>query len=113
MNPYLVMSYKFTDFKLSQNMLNISQVIPDFQETLYGCCTDGQTPAAGPNSEGCPIVFGCDVTAFGCCDDGVTPANGFDREGCQEKEQPTSCDQTPYGCCFDGSKPAKGAENSP
>ena len=49
---------------------------------MYGCCADGQTPAAGPDAEGCPLRITCDMTAFGCCPDGETMANGFSKEGC-------------------------------
>jgi len=49
---------------------------------MYGCCADGQTPAAGPDAEGCFFRITCDMTAFGCCPDGETIANGFSKEGC-------------------------------
>ena len=76
------------------------------QDTLFGCCPDGQTPAAGPENDGCPIVFGCESSAYGCCEDGVTFANGLNGEGCQE--HPPRCARMPFGCCLDGEKAAKG-----
>ena len=99
--PYVL--YCYGTLKLLMMYL---QGFSTFQDTLFGCCTDGQTPAGGLNGEGCPIVFGCEATAFGCCEDGVTPANGFNGEGCKEKQP--HCEKTKYGCCPDGVKPAKG-----
>jgi len=49
---------------------------------MYGCCGDNQTPAAGPDADGCPLRITCDTTAFGCCPDGETIANGFSKQGC-------------------------------
>lgn len=50
-------------------------------ETQYGCCEDGVSPASGENFEGCPESQ-CDQTLFGCCSDNKTPAEGNDNEGC-------------------------------
>ena len=70
-----------------------------FQDTNFGCCTDGVTPAGGPNGEGCPVVFGCEATVFGCCPDGLSPANGENYAGCQVPEK---CLSSKFGCCPDG-----------
>ena len=78
-----------------------------FQDTTYGCCPDGQTPADGPQGEGCPVHYTCDQTAFGCCPDGVNPANGFNGEGCEHFMAP-HCSNTIFGCCSDGKTPAQG-----
>ena len=67
---------------------------------IFGCCPDGQTPAGGPLSEGCPEQFGCAVTAYGCCPDGVIAANGFKNEGCEAPIK--TCSNSPHGCCPDG-----------
>lgn len=72
----------------------------------YGCCPDGQTPAAGYNDEGCPESYGCGRTAYGCCPDGVTSANGFNNEGCEEPVK--TCHDSPHGCCPDGISEAAG-----
>lgn len=37
--------------------------------STFGCCSDNETTASGPDEQGCP----CNVTKFGCCPDGVSP----------------------------------------
>ena len=108
--PFVAFITSFTARRILCIHIQIYKCIHTFQDTLFGCCTDGQTPAAGPDGEGCPIVFGCEATAFGCCSDGVTPANGFNGEGCKEKDKSKPCEETPFGCCYDGIRPAKGVE---
>ena len=78
------------------------------QNTDYGCCkSDGQTPANGPNQEGCPEEFSCLLTAFGCCPDNKTPALGINYKGCLP-----ACESSQYGCCLDGETMALGKYNS-
>lgn len=48
------------------------------ENTEYKCCSDGRTPAKGPNFAGCT----CDASQFGCCPDGVEEAQGENFEGC-------------------------------
>ena len=57
----------------------------------FGCCSDGETPAEGPDEEGCEEKqdcnnFGDDKTypGFGCCPDGKTFAQGPKNQGCFE-----------------------------
>ena len=82
------------------------------QDTLYGCCADGQTAAKGIDGEGCPEhIYGCDKYGFGCCPDGVTSAQGPDHEGCPSKTPVAlrvGCDQSQFGCCADGVTAAAG-----
>ncbi|XP_047512899.1 papilin-like isoform X1 [Pieris napi] len=59
------------------------------ETTAYGCCSDGETPAHGPQNEGC-----CLRSRFGCCPDNYTPAEGPHLEGC-------SCMNAHFGCCPD------------
>lgn len=65
----------------------------------HGCCSDGKTPAHGPNREGC-----CLQTEYGCCQDNITPARGPNLEGCQ-------CEQAQFGCCPDNRTIAIGYYN--
>lgn len=48
------------------------------ENTKYKCCSDGRTPATGPNFAGCT----CDASQYGCCPDGVEEAQGENFEGC-------------------------------
>lgn len=58
--------------------------VVDCHDSVHGCCSDGKTPAAGPDNDGCPIegdhyktdTDSCEFTSYGCCPDGVTPALG-------------------------------------
>ncbi|XP_060520392.1 papilin isoform X2 [Cylas formicarius] len=68
--------------------------------STYGCCPDKESPAHGPNAEGC-----CLSGPFGCCPDDITPATGANNEGCQ-------CQYSPYGCCPDQTTSAKGYNNA-
>lgn len=65
----------------------------------FGCCRDGDTPAHGPNGEGC-----CLDSPFGCCLDNITPARGPNLEEC-------GCQYSPYGCCPDNTTSARGYDN--
>ena len=77
------------------------------QQTTYGCCPDGQTPAGGRNNKDCPKQYGCQNTLYGCCPDGVSPAAGYEQQGCDKiVRQP--CAHTEHGCCKDGLTPARG-----
>ena len=53
-------------------------------ESKYGCCPDGQRPAAGHNFENCgrETPAACANSQFGCCKDGVTPAHGPEYGEC-------------------------------
>ncbi|XP_053702002.1 papilin isoform X2 [Synchiropus splendidus] len=107
---------------------------PSFSPTLhcsqshYGCCPDGRTSAAGPQSLGCPQTPpptaappSCSQSSFGCCRDGLTAAQGPNNEGCPENVAPAptvtptlpsenavQCRATTYGCCYDRTTPAGG-----
>ena len=48
----------------------------------FGCCSDNETEAEGPDGLGC-----CKVSEFGCCEDGETEAQGPDGEGCPVEEE--------------------------
>ena len=91
------------------------------ENSTYGCCDDGVTPAHGPNREGCclstpykccpdnvlaargPDFYGCgcQYTRFGCCPDNTTAARGPGNEGC-------GCQYTPHECCPNRFTPATG-----
>ena len=82
------------------------------ETTQYGCCSDGVTPAMGPNMVGCqntcnrgtgevwcdttkecirpwettcpPLTLGgCAASRYGCCNDGETTATGLNFAGCE------------------------------
>lgn len=44
--------------------------------SAYGCCQDGETPAHGPDYEGCCLLY-----PYGCCPDNHQPAEGPHLEG--------------------------------
>lgn len=48
-------------------------------ETDFGCCPDGITPAEGLYLEGCS---NCSDSDFGCCPDNITVAGGENFDGC-------------------------------
>jgi hypothetical protein len=108
------------------------------QDTEYGCCSDGKTPASGEQNEGCPrqeSPTSCSESPFGCCPDGVTPAGGDNNEGCpadETEEQSTvavdgttttfvpavhiespGCLHSTYGCCSDHVTPREGDSSLP
>ena len=74
------------------------------ENSQFGCCADGTTPARGFYSEGCPPA--CQSSHYGCCLDGETEAPGPDGKGC-----PAACVATVYGCCTDGETQARGFDN--
>ncbi|KAI8425354.1 hypothetical protein MSG28_007115 [Choristoneura fumiferana] len=75
-------------------------------ETKFGCCPDGVSPAAGLRNKGCPSSK-CKETLYGCCkSDNKTPAEGNDQEGCPPPPPP--CKSSEFGCCKDGKTEAKG-----
>ena len=108
--------FLFLAFTLSTKAATtVPPLIGGCSGTRFGCCADGQTPAAGPNFLGCPgttpapIVPGdCLFTTFGCCADGKTVATGPHFAGCSKLIG--GCGGTRYGCCPDGST-AAGGEN--
>lgn len=57
------------------------QITKTCNETKFGCCEDGVSPATGKKFEGCPSTH-CEETLFGCCPDNKTAATGNDNEGC-------------------------------
>ncbi|XP_026315037.1 papilin isoform X10 [Hyposmocoma kahamanoa] len=67
--------------------------------SAYGCCQDGETPAHGPDYEGCCLLY-----AYGCCPDNHQPAEGPHLEGC-------SCQRARFGCCPDNITIARGPDN--
>nr|XP_006014166.1 PREDICTED: papilin-like [Latimeria chalumnae] len=109
--------------------------VRDCMQTIYGCCPDGWTPAAGPRGIGCRSVS-CQETRYGCCPDGTTAAQGprnagcprFDSDGYWKPNEPNRSEQgatvtvptsvrqsssdecrgTTYGCCYDNNGPAMG-----
>ena len=49
----------------------------------FGCCSDGETPAPGPEGEGCDEArHNCTLGPFGCCPDGKTWSQGPLDQGC-------------------------------
>jgi hypothetical protein len=58
-----------------------SSFLSDFR---FGCCSDGETPANGPDGEGCDENRQCSAGKFGCCPDKVTFAQGPNKQGCFE-----------------------------
>ena len=48
----------------------------------FGCCSDGETPADGPDDEGCEEKQNCKTGPFGCCPDGKTFSQGPKKQGC-------------------------------
>ena len=50
----------------------------------FGCCSDGETPASGPEGDGCDENRECGAGPFGCCPDGVTLSQGPKNQGCFE-----------------------------
>ncbi|XP_037294252.1 papilin-like isoform X4 [Manduca sexta] len=83
------------------NIFSSSIAYENCTTSEFGCCFDQETPATGPQGEGCP----CNSTEFGCCPDGVSPARGNDFEGCV-----ITCNLSSYGCCPDGETPAHGPD---
>ncbi|XP_048340392.1 papilin isoform X2 [Sphaerodactylus townsendi] len=106
--------------------------VQDCSRSLYGCCSDGRTPATGPLKQGCPSNF-CQHARYGCCSDGVSPALGPNKEGCPQyysdvytnrnepaaasqsasrvlpQHSPTvECRSSMYGCCYDNIASASG-----
>ncbi|XP_053330825.1 papilin isoform X2 [Spea bombifrons] len=94
----------------------------DCKKNIYGCCSDGKTPASGPGGQGCSS---CWQSRFGCCPDGVTEAQGLNNVGCQnfysdgnpgrnQRADPVpavpsdECRGSQYGCCFDNVNKALG-----
>lgn len=69
------------------------------EDSAYGCCEDGATPAHGSNNEGC-----CLSSTYKCCPDNVMPARGPNFYGC-------ACQYTRFGCCPDNSTAARGPNN--
>ena len=63
----------------------------------FGCCSDGETPASGPDGEGCDENKLCENGPFGCCPDERTWAQGPKKQGCFECP-PEVCDHilTPF-----------------
>ena len=55
-----------------------------FFSQRFGCCSDGETPADGPDEEGCDEKQDCKTGLFGCCPDGSTFAQGPKKQGCFE-----------------------------
>ena len=50
----------------------------------FGCCSDGETPASGPDAQGCDENKSCENGPFGCCPDKRTFAQGPHKQGCFE-----------------------------
>jgi hypothetical protein len=50
------------------------------EDSEFGCCKDGRSPASGPNYEGCS----CEASLYGCCPEGTKEAEGLNFEGCGE-----------------------------
>ena len=84
-------------------------------DTLFGCCDDGETVAAGVGEEtGCEKNKRCQAGKFGCCPDGRTFAQGPRRQGCftcpEEIFHCDQCELTEFGCCPDLQNAAAGPE---
>lgn len=81
------------------------------EDSDYGCCSDGFTPAEGPNKEGCnEIDVTCAASYYGCCPDRITAAKGPAYQGCPGvlPHVPSPCANSLYGCCQDGQSRAMG-----
>lgn len=65
--------------------------------SAYGCCPDGETPAHGPEFEGCCLQY-----VFGCCPDNYRPAEGPHLEGNWEKslKLTNSCSAMKYNMAY-------------
>lgn len=50
----------------------------------FGCCSDGETAASGPDGQGCDENKSCENGPFGCCPDKRTFAQGPHKQGCFE-----------------------------
>uniref|UniRef100_A0A670I4U8 Papilin, proteoglycan like sulfated glycoprotein n=1 Tax=Podarcis muralis TaxID=64176 RepID=A0A670I4U8_PODMU len=69
-------------FSSHQNVASTTEV-QDCNQSLHGCCSDGQTVAAGPFGQGCPFDT-CHQSRYGCCPDGISPSQGPNKEGCPQ-----------------------------
>ncbi|XP_044730136.1 papilin isoform X2 [Chrysoperla carnea] len=78
-------------------------------ETKHGCCPDGVSVAKGSKNKGCPKIK-CAETLFGCCPDNVTAAEGNDNEGCKKEPPPPECASSKFGCCSDNVTKASGPD---
>lgn len=76
-----------SDMSATKTPLRDNRHVSDCRESIHGCCSDGKTPAAGPNQHGCfdvrvPHLDTCEFSSYGCCPDGVTPALGPNHAHC-------------------------------
>lgn len=89
---YALLSFPLFDFVLQKfiTLLSVAfrsrflikcYAIPFFR---FGCCSDGETTADGPDGEGCDENKKCDAGKFGCCPDGKTFKQGPKNQGCFE-----------------------------
>ena len=69
---------------------------------MYGCCSDGVTPALGPDDEGCPRNCEGDE----CCEDGRTPRT-LANISAPGNVSSCGCVGSLHGCCYDGVTPAQ------
>ncbi len=84
------------------------------EDSEFGCCPDGVTPAEGPGHSGCNAIdASCAASFYGCCPDGVKAARGPGFQGCPGvlPHRPASCANSLHGCCPDGQTPASGPEH--
>ncbi|XP_034968720.1 papilin isoform X1 [Zootoca vivipara] len=120
-------------FNSHQNVASTTDV-QDCNQSLHGCCSDGQTVAAGPFGQGCPFDT-CHQSRYGCCPDGISPSQGPNKEGCPQyysdvyvnrnepavaaptasrvlsQERPAEeCRVSTYGCCYDNVASASGPQ---
>lgn len=73
--------------KLCQNFFPKKDFAEDCRNSIFGCCPDGITAAAGQNYENCDMIEldeNCSLSEYGCCSDGQTAADGPNQEGCSD-----------------------------
>lgn len=85
--PTSIYEHVTSDMSATKTPLRDNRHALDCHTSIHGCCSDGKTPAAGPNRHGCPddrasYLDTCEFSSYGCCPDGVTPAQGPNHARC-------------------------------
>ncbi|XP_032228087.2 papilin [Nematostella vectensis] len=90
----------------------------DCSGSKYGCCSDGKTPAAGPNQQGCPSDEKCKDTGP-CPEQYKKYCSSLQFRPFLERRCPkfcgfckpyVDCSESAYGCCMDGQTTADGPD---
>ena len=82
-SPVMSKGWKGT-FMTVEISISIKKAHVNAHSCRFGCCSDGETPASGPDGEGCEENKLCDAGPFGCCPDKRTFAQGPHKQGCFE-----------------------------